>query len=108
MSLADLSPNAPVETKPNGAKQSFSPYRADLLPPRALLHIAAILKHGADKYGEYNWHGLEVCDCINHAQIHLLAHLSGDTQDDHLGHAACRLLMALELSLMSTAVKPTE
>ncbi len=94
-----LGPDAPIETKTNGAKQSASPYRADLLPPLALLHISEILAKGAVKYGENNWYGLEVKDCLNHAMVHLLAHQSGDKQDDHLGHATCRMLMALDLSL---------
>jgi hypothetical protein len=97
--MMNLGPNAPVETAPNGAKQSATPCRADLLPPAALLHIGAILKGGAEKYGEENWRGLTLRDHINHAYVHILAFLDGDTQDDHLGHAACRMLFALETHL---------
>ena len=31
---------------------------------------------------------------INHALIHIIAHLAGDTQDEHIDHALCRLMMA--------------
>lgn len=92
--------DAPTVVNGNGAKQSITLYRADLFPPLAYLHIAAILKTGAEKYGVNNWRGIVVNDHINHALIHLAAHLAGDTQDDHLGHAACRLVMALEIAII--------
>jgi hypothetical protein len=34
------------------------------------------------------------------AMVHLLAWGAGDDSDDHAGHAACRLLMALERRLL--------
>lgn len=67
------------------------------MPPRAVLAVAEVLKHGADKYGVDNWRGIPVADHINHAMIHVLAWLAGDRQDDHLSHFACRALMALEM-----------
>ena len=36
---------------------------------------------------------------LNKALIHIAAFLAGDTQDDHIGHACCRLQMALEKHL---------
>ena len=80
----------------HGGKQSSSPYRADLIPSRAALAVAKVLKQGADKYGAENWRKIHVRDHINHAMVHLLAYLAGDAQDDHLDHAACRILFALE------------
>lgn len=100
--MKGLGPDAPIITNAAGAKQSDSPSRADLLPPAALLHIGAILKAGAEKYGEENWRGLSLADHINHAFVHILAYLAGDTQDDHLGHAACRMLFALETHIYNT------
>lgn len=46
--------------------------------------------------GYSNWHSIPLGDHVNHALTHLFAHLAGDVQDDHLEHASCRLLMALE------------
>lgn len=95
--IAGVGPDAPTEIKPNGAKQSDSPYRLDLIPPKALLNTAAILKQGAVKYGENNWRGLSVEDNLNHALVHIYAYLASDRQDDHLGHALCRMMFAKEL-----------
>lgn len=94
--ISGVGPDAPTVENAAGGRQSDSPYRSDLLPPRALLGIAATLKHGADKYGPENWRKIPRRDHINHALTHVLASLSGDTSDDHLNHAATRLLFALE------------
>lgn len=91
--------DAPTIMNEKGGKQSRTMYRVDLLPPQATLAVAAVLKHGADKYGEHNWHGIPVADHLNHALIHAFAYLAGDTQDDHLEHFACRALMGLEMHL---------
>jgi hypothetical protein len=61
--------------------------------------VAQVLHLGAVKYGENNWRGIPVSDHLNHALIHIYAYLSGDTQDNHLGHAACRMMMAHEQAL---------
>ena len=95
----DLSPEAPTEVNSDGGRQSYLGARADLIPAKALLHVAGILDAGAKKYGEENWRKIPTRDHVNHALVHLFAHLSGDTQDDHLGHACCRLQMALETHL---------
>jgi hypothetical protein len=92
--------DAPIVVNEKGGKQSSSPYRMDLLPMRASLAVAKVLKYGADKYGDENWRNIPVRDHLNHALVHVASHLVGDTQDDHLEHAACRLLMALETALV--------
>lgn len=97
--IADVGPDAPIETAANGAKQSRTPARMDIFPPLAALHVGGILKEGAAKYGEWNWLGIPVNEHINHAMIHLLAHIAGDASDDHIGHAACRMMFALERHL---------
>lgn len=89
--------DAPTMTNDRGGKQSAVPFRCDLLPALAVLEVAKVLKAGADKYGDAaNWHAVRVGEHLNHALTHLFAFLAGDSQDDHLGHAACRLLMALD------------
>jgi hypothetical protein len=92
--------DAPTVVNEAGAKQSATLYRADLLPAAATLAVAGVLKHGADKYGDNNWRGIPVDDHLNHAMVHVFAYLAGDKQDDHLEHAACRMLMALEKKLV--------
>lgn len=94
-----VGPDAQTVTAANGAKQSAPVARLDLTPMRALMHVGKILQEGAAKYGENNWRGLTVADHVNKALIHLAAFLVGDTTDDHLGHACCRLQMALECHL---------
>lgn len=56
--------------------------------------IAKVLKYGAERYEPNNWRLIPQEDHINHALIHIIAHLMGDTQDDHIDHALCRLMMA--------------
>ncbi len=95
--IPGLSPDAPIVTNEVGAKQSAVPYRCDLLPARATLAVAGVLHEGAVKYGDDNWKGIPVREHLNHALTHILAYLASDRQDQHLEHAACRLLMAVEL-----------
>lgn len=97
--VAGVGADAPTVTNAAGAKQSHVPYRLDLLPPLATLDLGAILARGAAKYGVDNWRGIPIRDHVNHALVHLYAYLSGDTQDNHLGHALCRAAMAQELHL---------
>jgi hypothetical protein len=94
-----VGPDAPTCVNEKGGKQSSSPFRCDLLPPLASLHLGKILKYGADKYGDKNWQLISVEDNLNHALVHILSYLAGDKQDDHVGHAACRLMFALDQQL---------
>lgn len=105
--VSGVGPDAPTVTNEAGAKQSHSPYRMDLIDAKALLKIAQVHKQGGDKYGDTNWRGIPVNDHINHALVHIYAHLAGDTSDDHLSHAATRMIFALaqELDAKSTQDK---
>jgi len=91
--------DAPIVENEKGGKQSDTPARMDLLPPLALIEVGKVLKHGADKYGIDNWKLIDARSHLNHVLIHIFAYLAGDSQDDHLSHAACRALMALEMKL---------
>ena len=92
-----LGKDAPMVTNERGGKQSELNYRMDLVPPLALLNVAKVLKEGANKYDELNWKNITPNDHINHALCHLFALLAGDATDEHLAHAVCRLLFALDL-----------
>lgn len=59
-----------------------------------VIRIAKVLQYGADRYEPNNWRLIPQEEHINHALIHIIAHLAGDTQDDHINHALCRLMMA--------------
>lgn len=59
-----------------------------------VINIAKILQYGASRYAPNNWRLIPQEEHINHALIHIVAHLAGDTQDDHINHALCRLMMA--------------
>lgn len=59
-----------------------------------VINIAKILQYGADRYAPNNWRLIPEEEHINHALIHIVAHIAGDKQDDHINHALCRLMMA--------------
>lgn len=61
---------------------------------KQLTRIAKVLQYGASRYKANNWRLIPQEEHINHALIHIIAHLAGDTQDEHLDHALCRLMMA--------------
>lgn len=61
---------------------------------KALIRIGKVLQEGAEKYEANNWRLIPQEEHINHALIHLVASAMGDTQDNHLDHALCRLMMA--------------
>ncbi len=97
--IPGVGPDAPTAVNASGGKQSATPYRMDLLDPGAMLEQGEILGKGAAKYGEYNWKKLSIDELLNHAEVHILAWRAGDRTDNHLGHAACRLLMARTLEM---------
>lgn len=90
-----VGPDTPTAVNAAGGKQSDIPYRCDLLPAKGVLDVARVLKAG-EKYGKDNWRLIPQSDHINHAMTHILAKQAGDASEDHLAHAACRLLFALE------------
>lgn len=72
-------------------------YAMEYLEGHAIKRVTAmakVLKYGADRYEPNNWRLIPQEDHINHALIHIIAHLMDDTQDDHIDHALCRLMMA--------------
>lgn len=88
-----------VETS-KGAKRERTPGRGrpDLLPPRALMEIAKQFERGANKYGDRTWeNGMPVEWCLESALRHLLKHMAGQDDEDHLVAAATNLLMMIEL-----------
>lgn len=94
--LEGVGRDAPTVVNEAGGRQSAVKHRCDLLPALATLSVAKVLAEGAEKYGEENWRLIPAKEHLNHALVHLFAHLQGDTQDEHLPHAACRVFFALD------------
>jgi hypothetical protein len=85
---------------PAQENQSPSDNRADLLPPSALLRVTEILKKGVEVYGVDNWKKINPRLHVGRALVHMLKWMEGkDCSEDHLSHAATRLLFALDLQL---------
>ncbi len=92
---------------PSGARESKLNHRFDLIPLEGLKAVAEVAHYGATKYGVNNWKkGIPINSMLNHALRHVILFLSGDTTDDHLPHAAWRLLAAIDCLKMDP--KPTK
>jgi len=89
-----VGPDAPIVTNENGGMQSQVERAFHLMDGKAMFRLAGVLYIGAQKYPRDNWRKIDSESHINHALQHLFAHQAGDRQDDHLGHAFCRLMMA--------------
>lgn len=77
--------------------------RLDLLPPTALVPLASVLAHGADKYGPYNWRQTPISAVVYIAATlrHVFAWADGEDKDaesgeSHLTHAMATLAIMLD------------
>jgi len=75
--------------------QSALEGRYDLVPPEGIIAVAKVCAAGAKKYAKNNWRAIPYQEHVNHALCHLMALLADDPQDNHLEHAATRLLFAI-------------
>lgn len=95
--IRGIGPDTPKVINEQGGSQSLLPYRFDLIDPQAIFALAEVLYQGAERHGEDNWRKIPINDHLNHALAHIYAYMAGDEQDDHLGHAFCRMMFAVAL-----------
>lgn len=89
----------------SGALSSEAAPRYDLIPPAALLRLAARMALGASTHGARNYqkgaHDPEfIRDRINHLLGHAVAYAAGDTSDDHLGAVLANAGMLADLEAL--------
>ena len=89
----------PIVTNAKGGSQSVIAESFTTMPLRALQALAQLQRLGDQKYGPHNWRNIPEVDHIDHAFAHLLGYCQNDVTEDHLLHAAWRLLAALEQQL---------
>lgn len=84
------------EVNAQGGKGSKLDTRCDLIDGRALLVLGRVHKEGIDHgYEEDNWRQVTQQEHLKHALHHLYQLQAGETDEDHLAHAFCRLCMAV-------------
>lgn len=85
-----------------GIKYDSDKNRLELLSVIAMQGTAAVLTHGAAKYGAHNWRkGLSWSRLIGSTLRHLLAFASGDYVDEesklpHIDHVAANIMFLQE------------
>lgn len=90
--------------KEGGNKFDGEKLPLDLLPPEFLRQTAAVLAHGAKKYGRWNWReGIRYSRVVAAVLRHLVAWLDREDIDEesglpHLAHAACGIAFLVQLS----------
>jgi len=76
-----------------------------LVPLRAVWEVAKVMSFGAQKYDAFNWKGgIKYMRLINAALRHIIQFTEGEDTDSesglsHLAHAACCILMLLEMTM---------
>ena len=72
---------------------------------RAIATIGRVMELGTTTHPDDDWRDYRVRFHVARAERHLRLLRKGDASEPHLEHAACRLLMALELTASAVQVK---
>lgn len=82
-----------------------------LLPPAALAYTAEVLRHGAEKYGEFNWRTSRVRATVyvSAALRHLLRYLDGEDVDPdsglpHAAHVMASMAILIDAALVDALI----
>jgi len=78
---------------------------SDVNLDQALCILARTLASGRRTHRAFAWRSKPIQRHLQHARKHLDLLASGSEGEDHLAHAACRLLMALELRERTARVR---
>jgi hypothetical protein len=96
MRVSTVSGRWPDDVTKGGGVHAHVEGRYDLVPPEAIRAIAVVMEEGVKNGRDAsNWRKVTLDVQINHALAHLVAHLMGEEDEDHLAHALTRLAMAV-------------
>lgn len=85
--------------------------RMSLIPQEAIIKVADVFTHGAEKYNEYNFSkGARTTTYIDASLRHINRYLLNENDDQesglpHLAHAISNLLMLLDNDLIGTTIE---
>jgi len=85
-----------LEVLPSGATASKIDVAWDEIHWPAIRRAAQAMHRGIQTHGKGNWRkGVDTATCLNHLYEHLAQFQAGNTDEDHLAHALCRLMMLM-------------